>query len=105
MEDSSKIRLSSSSEQKSRESSKCQASNDRRHLELVLDTKHRLSPDDNIMGEKKFTPSIEKRLEQPQANIQTYRRLTPQESLEKIKADMRLKSTRLRFKFTKRQPK
>jgi hypothetical protein len=106
MEDSSKIMLSSSSQQKSSEASKCQASNDRRkNLELVLDTEQTLSPDDNIMGVKTFTPSVEKKPEQPEANVQSYRRLTPQESLEKIKADMHLKSMRLRFKFTKRQPK
>ncbi len=98
MEDSPK----SSSVQINSKSNQFQGPTDRRHFEIVLDTEQGLSSYGNTMGVKKFTP--EKEPEQPQANVRIYRRLTPKESLEKIKADVRLKSTRLRFKFAKRLP-
>ncbi len=104
MEDSSKIILSSSSVQKSSESSQSRISTDRRHLEAVLDAEQGLSPDENIMEVRNFTPPSEKKQEPRQSSVQPYRRLTPKESLEKIKADIRLKSMRLRFKFGKREP-
>ncbi len=104
MEDSPKIMNSSSSSRISSKSSQSQGSADRRHFEIALDAEQRLSPDERIVGVRKFTPSSEKKLEQPQENVRTYRRLTPKESLEKIKADIRLKSMRLRFKFGKREP-
>lgn len=102
MENSPKMIPRSPSTRKSSGSSLPQVSTDERHLELVSDTEQRLSPHENCMGVKNFTPTSEKKSEKPQANVPTYRRLTPEESLEKIKAASRLKSMRLRFKFARR---
>ncbi len=102
MEYSPKIIRPSSSVKKRSESSQSQLSTDRGSFEVGIDAEQRLSPDDDIIAVKEFTPSAEKK--QPQVNIETYRRLTPKESLEKIKADCHLKSMRLRFKFAKHRP-
>jgi hypothetical protein len=101
MKDSPKILASPPPMQKSSGASLPQVSADKHLLEIESDVVPRMLPDDNIVGVKKFTPSSEKILEQPQEIERTYCRLTPRESLEKIKAACRLKSTKLRFRFYK----
>ncbi len=97
MEESPETIRSSSSVQANSKSNQFQGSTDKCHFKIALDTEQGLSSYENTMG-------VKKELEQPQANVQIYRRLTPKESLEKIKADVLLKSTRLRFKSAKRLP-
>jgi hypothetical protein len=89
--------------QKSSEANLPQGSTHMHHLEIESGAVPRMLPNDDIVGAKKFTPSSEKKLEKPQENVRTYCRLTPTESLEKIKAACLLKATKLRFKFHKGQ--
>ncbi len=96
MEEPPKTVRSSSSVQVNSKSNQFQGSTDRCHFKIALDTEQGSSSYENM--------GVKKELEQPQANVRIYRRLTPEESLEKIKADVRLKSTRLRFKSAKRLP-
>jgi len=99
-----KILTSPPSLQKSSEANLPQSSTHMHNLEIESDAVPRMLPNDNVVEVKKFTPSSEEKPEKPLENVQIYCRLTPRESLEKIKADCRLKSTKLRFKFHKDQP-